>query len=52
MVVDSYREAFIRAQLLQKDIMEGIQGSCWHVVGLREKGRKKREREREGSALI
>ena len=34
MVVDSYREVFVRTQLLEQDIMEGIESSSWHVVGL------------------
>ena len=45
MVVDRYREALVRTQLLQQNIVEGIEGSCWHMVRLRE---KEREGEREG----
>jgi hypothetical protein len=39
MIVDRYREALARTQLLQKNIVEGIESSCWHVVRLRVKGR-------------
>ena len=48
MIVDRYGEALVRTQLLQQDIVEGIESSCWHMVRLREKGEKQREREKKG----
>ena len=47
MIVDRYGEALVRTQLLQQDIVEAIESSCWHVVRLREKGGKWREREKK-----
>lgn len=49
MIVDRYGEALVRTQLLQQNIVEAIESSCWHVVRLRVKGGKWREREREKS---
>ena len=50
MIVDRYGEALVRTQLLQQNIVEAIESSCWHVVWLR-KGkwgeRKRGGRERE-----
>ena len=34
MIVDCDGEGFVRAELLEQHVVECIESSCWHVVGL------------------